>query len=103
MQVTQGEGMQIAKLSVAAAIVLGLSGSVYAADTLADAFKNGKVSGELKAWYWDQTVDTAGTSTNVNIINTAIELGYVTDSFYGLRMGVSMKTSSNPLLHHRYW
>ncbi|MFB1008128.1 MAG: OprD family outer membrane porin [Sulfurospirillum sp.] len=88
--------MQIAKLSVAAAIVLGLSGSVYAADTLADAFKNGKVSGELKAWYWDQTVDTAGASTNVNIINTAIELGYVTDSFYGLRMGVTFQGNATP-------
>jgi len=96
VQVTQGEGMQIAKLSVAAAIVLGLSGSVYAADTLADAFKNGKVSGELKAWYWDQTVDTAGASTNVNIINTAIELGYVTDSFYGLRMGVTFQGNATP-------
>ncbi|WNY97620.1 OprD family outer membrane porin [Sulfurospirillum sp. 'SP'] len=88
--------MQIAKLSVAAAIVLGLSGSVYAADTLADAFKNGKVNGELKAWYWDQTVDTAGASTNVNIINTAIELGYVTDSFYGLRMGVTFQGNATP-------
>jgi len=98
VQVTQGEGMQIAKLSVAAAIVLGLSGSVYAADTLADAFKNGKVSGELKAWYWDQTADVrAGDKPgNVNIFNTAIELGYVTDSFYGLRMGVTFQGNATP-------
>lgn len=88
--------MQFAKLSVVAAMVLGLSGSVYAADTLADAFKNSKVSGELKAWYWDQTVDTAGASTNVNIINTAIELGYVTDTFYGLRMGVTFQGNATP-------
>lgn len=88
--------MQFSKLSLAAAIFIGLSGSVYAADTLADAFKNGKVSGELKAWYWDQTVDTAGSSTNVNIINTAIELGYVTDSFYGLRMGVTFQGNATP-------
>lgn len=88
--------MKFAKFSVVAAIVLGFSGSVYAADTLADAFKQGKVSGELKAWYWDQTVDTAGASTNVNIINTAIELGYVTDAFYGLRMGVTFQGNATP-------
>lgn len=89
--------MKFAKLSVVAAMVLGLSGSVYAADTLADAFKNGKVNGELKAWYWDQTVDTAGASTNVNIINTAIELGYMTDTFYGLKMGVTLQSNATPL------
>lgn len=88
--------MQFAKLSVVAAMVLGLSSSLYAADTLADAFKNGKVSGELKAWFWDQTVDTAGASSNVNIINTAIELGYVTDTFYGLRMGVTFQGNATP-------
>ena len=88
--------MKFAKFSVVAAIVLGFSGSVYAADTLADAFKQGKVSGELKAWYWDQTVDTAGASTNANIINTAIELGYVTDTFYGLKMGVTFQSNATP-------
>lgn len=86
--------MQIAKLSVAAAIVLGLSGSVYAADTLADAFKNGKVNGELKAWYWDKTEDNS--NANYNITNFAIELGYVTDSFYGLRMGVTFQGNATP-------
>lgn len=95
MQVTQGEGMQIAKLSVAAAIVLGLSGSVYAADTLADAFKNGKVNGELKAWYWDKTQD--GTSQhNENITNFAVELGYVTDSLYGFKAGVTFQGNATP-------
>ena len=86
--------MQIAKLSVATAIVLGLSGSVYAADTLADAFKNGKVNGELKAWYWDKTEDNS--NANYNITNFAIELGYVTDSFYGLRMGVTFQGNATP-------
>lgn len=89
--------MQFSKLSLATAILIGLSGSVSAADTLADAFKNGKVSGELKAWYWDQTVDTAGASSNVNIINTAIELGYITDTFSGLRMGVTFQGNATPL------
>lgn len=87
--------MQIAKLSLVAAMVVGLSGSVYAADTLTDAFKNGKVNGELKAWYWDKTQD--GTPQhNENITNFAIELGYVTDSFYGFKAGVTFQSNATP-------
>jgi len=87
--------MQIAKLSLVAAMVLGFSGSVYAADTLADAFKNGKVNGELKAWYWDKTSD--GTAQhNENIFNMAVELGYITDTFYGFRLGATFQGNATP-------
>ena len=87
--------MKFAKLSLVAAILLGFSGSAYAADTLADAFKNGKVNGELKAWYWDKTTD--GTAeNNENIINTAIELGYVTDSLNGFKMGLTFQGNATP-------
>ena len=41
--------MKLAKLSLAAIVVAGLASSSFAADTLADAFKNGTVNGELKA------------------------------------------------------
>lgn len=91
--------MQIAKLSLVAAMVLGFSGSVYAADTLADAFKNGKVNGELKAWYWDRTKDVSGGTSshnNENLINTAVVLKYVTDSFYGLKFGATFQGNSMP-------
>lgn len=87
--------MQIAKLSLVAVMVLGFSGSVYAADTLEDAFKNGKVNGELRAWYWDKTQD--GTSQhNENITNFAIELGYVSDSLYGFKAGVTFQGNATP-------
>ena len=47
--------MKLAKLSLAAMVVAGLASSSFAAsDTLADAFKNGKVNGELRAWYFDR-------------------------------------------------
>ncbi len=39
--------MKLAKLSLVAMVVAGLASSSFAADTLADAFKNGKVTGEL--------------------------------------------------------
>jgi len=89
--------MKLAKLSLAAMVVAGLASSSFAADTLADAFKNGKVSGELKAWYFDQTLEPAtGSSTNANIINLGIQLGYVTDSFYGFTFGTTVQGSGNP-------
>ena len=86
--------MKLAKLSLAAMVVAGLASSSFAADTLADAFKNGKVNGELKAWYFDQSKDPA--YVNANIINLGIELGYVTDSFYGFSFGATFQGSGNP-------
>ncbi len=87
--------MQLTKLSLVAAVVVGLSTSAMAADTLVDAFKNGKVNGELRAWYWDKTAE--GTKeNNENITNFAIELGYVTDSFYGFRLGATFQGNATP-------
>lgn len=88
--------MKLAKLSLAAIAVVGLTTSSFAADTLADAFKNGKVKGELKAWYFDQNSETSTTTTNANIINTGITLGYVTDALYGFSFGATFQASANP-------
>lgn len=41
--------MKFSKLSLAAILVAGFASSSFAADNLADMFKNGKVKGELKA------------------------------------------------------
>ena len=43
--------MKLAKLSLAAITILALSSGACAADSLAAAFKEGKVNGELKAFY----------------------------------------------------
>ena len=88
--------MKLSKLSLISAIVLGFSGSVYAADTLADALKNGKVSGELKAWYWDKTVDSNGHSNNYNITNFGLELKYITDEINGFKGGVTFQSNATP-------
>lgn len=88
--------MKLAKLSLAAMVVAGLASSSFAADTLADAFKNGKASGELKAWYFERMVDDGTATKNENIITTAATLGFVTDSLYGFTFGATFQGSANP-------
>lgn len=84
--------MTFAKLSLAAIVVAGLATSSFSADTLADAFKNGKVSGQLKSSYFSKD---NGTVTE-GIINTGVTLGYVTDSFMGFKMGTTLQSSHAP-------
>ncbi|ATB69351.1 outer membrane porin [Sulfurospirillum diekertiae] len=90
--------MKLTKLSMVAIAILGLGSHVYAADTLADAFKNGKVNGTLKAWYWDRNDDGNfyPKADHQNILNVGVELGYVTDTLYGLRLGFTYQGSSSP-------
>lgn len=84
--------MKLAKLSLAAMVVAGLASSSFAADTLEDAFKNGKVNGELKAYYF--TSDN-GKSTE-DIFSTGVMLGYKTASLYGLSLGLTFQGSASP-------
>lgn len=84
--------MKLAKLSLAAMVVAGLATSSFAADTLADAFKNGKVSGQLKSSYF--TRDTG--ASDGAILNVGLTLGYVTDSFMGFKMGTTFQSSHAP-------
>lgn len=86
--------MKLAKLSLAAVLVAGFTASSFAAETLADAFKNGNVSGELKTWYFEK--DSTNSHGNVDIINAGITLGYITDSLYGFRMGMTMQSNVAP-------
>ncbi len=84
--------MKLAKLSLAAIVVASLSASAFAADSLAGAIKNGKVSGLLQAY--DFNTKSAGTSAN--IINLGVDLSYVTDSLYGISAGVTMQSTNSP-------
>lgn len=91
--------MKLAKLSLAAIVVSGLVSSSFAADTLEGAFKNGKVSGELRAWYLSQDFETTATYQGkgaVDIPITGVNLNYVTDSFNGFSLGFTTQTSANP-------
>ncbi|MCR1810253.1 OprD family outer membrane porin [Sulfurospirillum sp. hDNRA2] len=85
--------MKSAKYSLVALMAVGVVSSLCAADTLADAFKNGKVGGELRAWYFDRD---NGTTSHQDIFNTAVILNYVTDTFYGFRLGATMQSNYAP-------
>jgi len=92
--------MKLAKLSLVAMVVAGLASSSFAADTLADAFKNGKVNGELRAWYFDRDTGDQNTNTlargNADLFSTGVMLGYVTDSLYGLSFGATFQGNYAP-------
>lgn len=101
--------MKLVKISLAAVLVAGLSTGSFAADTLGDAFKNGKVSGELKAWYFDKDTEKLNSSTaptsvvkdtakTGDILNTALILNYVTDTFYGFNVGATMQANAAPFV-----
>ncbi|MDD2383576.1 MAG: OprD family outer membrane porin [Sulfurospirillaceae bacterium] len=86
--------MKLDRLSLAAMMVVGALTSVNAADTLADAFKNGTVKGTLEAWYWDRDMQVNG--KHEDLLNLGLKLSYTTDTFYGLFGGVTLQTSNSP-------
>lgn len=102
--------MKLTKLSLVAMVVASLASSSFAADTLADAFKNGKVSGELRAWYFDKDTEKLSPSATAptgvvtdtlksgDILNTVAILNYVTDKFYGFNFGTTMVASAAPFV-----
>ncbi len=89
--------MKLAKLSLAAIVVAGLTSSSFAADTLADAFKNGKVTGELKAYYFNKDNGANGTAArDESIFTSGIMLNYKTDSLYGLGANFTFQGNAAP-------
>lgn len=78
---------------VAAFLLAGLSSQSFAAESLSEAFTNGKVKGELKSYYFDESYDSASASDN-SVWANGIKLGYVTDSFKGLKLGTTFQLSS---------
>ncbi|WP_121628789.1 OprD family outer membrane porin [Poseidonibacter antarcticus] len=78
---------------VAAFLLAGLSSQSFAAESLSEAFTNGKVKGELKSYYFDESYDSASISDN-SVWANGIKLGYVTNSYKGLSLGVTFQSSS---------
>lgn len=84
--------MKLVKLSLVTLLSAGLATCSFAADTLEDAFKNGKVSGELKSYYFDHDTGSASAS----ILTTGLTLSYVTDSLYGFNFGTTVQANYAP-------
>ena len=86
--------MKLVKLSLAT--IMGLSTSVFAADTLGDAFKEGKVNGAVQAYYWDR--DTS--SGDAGIMNLGLDLSYETATFYNFGLKSTFQSSASPFANN---
>ncbi|WP_069637838.1 OprD family outer membrane porin [Campylobacter pinnipediorum] len=91
--------MILHRLSLAAILGISLSSSLFATESLSEAFQNGKVKGELKAWYWDRKNTLVNNKANVT--NLALELGYKTGYFYGLYAGATFQANSTPWISEK--
>lgn len=81
------------KLSLITAVaVLGLTSSAYAADSISEAFSNGKLKGDIKSYYYAQTFDGTGKNDS-SIWANGGSLNFVTDSYKGLVLGTTFQTS----------
>lgn len=87
--------MKLAKLSLVAIVVAGLTSSAFAASTtLEDAFKNGKVAGELRAYYFNST--DSNDKNREDLLTTGILLNYKTDTLYGFGANFTFQGNSSP-------
>ena len=83
--------MKLAKLSLAAITVVGLSASAFGADTLADAFKNGKVGGQIQSFYLKTSKDGANNDSGAYALGGLLK--FKTASFKGFKAGFEFQTS----------
>ena len=77
------------KLSLVAAITL--TATCASADTLADAFANSTVKGEIKSQYFQKEKEF-GANAKSSIWTNGGNLSLTTGSFYGLKAGVTFQT-----------
>jgi len=82
--------MKLVKLSLATIIALGTS--AFGADTLADAFKDAKVSGQIQSYYWDRDNGT----NDASILNLGLDLSYETARFNGFGLKATLQSSASP-------
>lgn len=77
------------KLSIIASGLLLSSTMAFAAETIDEAFKGGKVSGSLTAYGIATNTGTGSTTADSDVGYTTAGLSYVTDSYKGLTVGMS--------------
>ncbi len=82
---------KFAKISLIASLAIS-SSSLFAADSISEAFTNGKFKGELKSYYFAQNFDGAGKNDSSIWVNGGM-FNYVTDSYKGITLGGTFQTS----------
>ncbi|CAA6825478.1 MAG: FIG01144323: hypothetical protein [uncultured Sulfurovum sp.] len=75
-----------------------LSSSAVAAETLADAFKDGKTSGQIRAFYVDRTYE-GNLENNRNSLAVSGNLGFETAALNGISAGVRFYTTHGIDIH----
>lgn len=86
------------KLGVGLSFVLLSTLSMHAADTLEEAFKNAKTSGQIRAFYIDRTY-SGSVVNNRNSLAIGGALGIETDPIKGLSLGLKFYTTNGINLH----
>lgn len=84
---------KITKISLLTSFsLLSLTTNVFAQNSLADAFSNGKLKGQLKTYYFAQNFEDSSKNDSSIWVNGG-NLNYITDSFNGLKFGATFQTS----------
>ena len=84
---------KITHLGITTSLML-LSTQAFSADTLAKAFEEGKISGEIKSQYFQKEV----ADKKVSIWTNGGNLSYVTGDFYGFNAGITVQADSDNIL-----
>lgn len=77
---------------ISSIVLAALATTVVSASELADAFKNGKVSGDIQAFYFDR--DTG--SKSANILSTGLDLSFETAKYHGFGFKGTMQSTASP-------
>lgn len=91
--------MNLLKLLLVAVLA---TGTMYAADNLEEAFKNGKVDGELRAFYYGRDYNEGATgpngaiSTDSSLLALGLRLSYETEELKGFTVGFGFQGQSTP-------
>ena len=87
--------MKASKIALSLVAASSLATALNATDTLAEALSNGKFNAGVKATYATQK-DERSDDKYHSIFGVGLEAGYVTDAFYGFRVGMTGQAYGSP-------
>jgi hypothetical protein len=86
--------MKLVKLSLAT--IIAMSSSVFGADTLEDAFKNGSINGEARAFLFSRDYGNKSVNTDNDMLAVGLRLSYETEELKGFKIGLGFQGQSTP-------